>query len=125
MYVVDQSKQCAQIYWQKIACCFKLQLLMLIFVIFCYFLLFFVIFCYFLLFFVIFCYFLLFFVIFCYFLLFFVIFCYFLSFFVIFLLFFVIFCYFSLQHFHWFRVEFLKRGPFSVKSNKSGPFLLV
>ena len=32
MYVVDQSKQCAQIYLQKIACCLKLQLLMLFFV---------------------------------------------------------------------------------------------
>ena len=33
MYVVDQSKQCAQIYLQKIACCLKLQLLILFFVI--------------------------------------------------------------------------------------------
>ena len=32
MYVVDQSKQCAQIYLQKIACCLKLQLLILFFV---------------------------------------------------------------------------------------------
>ena len=32
MYVVDQSKQCAQIYLQKIACCLKLQLPMLFFV---------------------------------------------------------------------------------------------
>ena len=32
MYVVDQSKQCAQKYLQKIACCLKLQLLMLFFV---------------------------------------------------------------------------------------------
>ena len=32
MYVVNQSKQCAQIYLQKIACCFKLQLLILFFV---------------------------------------------------------------------------------------------
>ena len=32
MYVVDQSKQCAQIYLQKFACCLKLQLLMLFFV---------------------------------------------------------------------------------------------
>ena len=32
MYVVDQSKQCAQIYLQKNACCLKLQLLILFFV---------------------------------------------------------------------------------------------
>ena len=32
MYVVDQSKQCAQIYLQKITCCFKLQLTLLFFV---------------------------------------------------------------------------------------------
>ena len=32
MYVVDQSKQCAQIYLQKIACCLKLQLPILFFV---------------------------------------------------------------------------------------------
>ena len=32
MYVVDQAKQCAQIYFQIIACCLKLQLLMLYFV---------------------------------------------------------------------------------------------
>ena len=31
MYVVDQSKQCAQIYLQKIKCCLKLQLLILFF----------------------------------------------------------------------------------------------
>ena len=32
MYVEDQSKQCAQIYLQKNACCLKLQLLILFFV---------------------------------------------------------------------------------------------
>ena len=32
MYAVNQSKQCAQIYLQKIACCLKLQLLILFFV---------------------------------------------------------------------------------------------
>ena len=32
MYVVDQSKQCAQIYLPKFECCLKLQLLMLFFV---------------------------------------------------------------------------------------------
>ena len=32
MYLVDQSKQCAQIYLQKIACYLKLQLLILFFV---------------------------------------------------------------------------------------------
>ena len=32
MYVVDQSKQCAQIYLPKNACCLKLQLLILFFV---------------------------------------------------------------------------------------------
>ena len=32
MYVVDQSKQCSLIYLQKIACCLKLQLLILFFV---------------------------------------------------------------------------------------------
>ena len=32
MYVVDQSKQCAQIYLQKIARCLKLQLPILFFV---------------------------------------------------------------------------------------------
>ena len=31
MYAVDQSKQCAQIYLQKNACCLKLQLLILFF----------------------------------------------------------------------------------------------
>ena len=31
MYVVDQSKQCAQMYLQKNACCLKLQILILFF----------------------------------------------------------------------------------------------
>ena len=32
MYIVDQPKQCAQIYLLKNACCLKLQLLILVFV---------------------------------------------------------------------------------------------